>query len=254
MPTIALLSDIHANVHALTAVLDEVKSLGIDTHVFCGDIVGYGPHSAECVRLVRESGGVAVLGNHDHYTVQARRHPEAFPSLTDSRDNPVLAGIHHALKVLDEDALDWLGTLPFTVEIPGAIVAHAALHNFKEWPYLHDSMAALPTLEILDQSKFQTGFFGHTHRQESFCLPGKPSLVRLDAEKFQLQADSVCAVVVGSVGQPRTGDNRAAWTLWDSDARTFEFRRTAYPFEQTAQEIIDAGLPISSASRLMGRF
>ena len=250
MPTIALLSDIHANIHALRAVLAEVDSLGIDNRVFCGDIVGYGARSAECVRLVRESGGVAVMGNHDYYTVRARQHPESFPSQEKSRDNPVLAGIHHALKVLDDDALDWLATLPLELEIPGALVAHAALHDFKDWPYLHDSMAALPTLEILDRSKFEIGFFGHTHRQEWFSLPDKPSLVRLDEGKFHLQPGSVCAVVVGSVGQPRTGDNRAAWTIWDSDARTFEFRQTDYPFELSAQEIIDAGLPISSASQL----
>ena len=253
MPTVALLSDIHANLHALTHVMDEVRALGIDQVVFCGDIVGYGPHSVECVKLVRQSGGVAILGNHDSYVVKARRQPGFIPAGAETLTNPVWAGIHHAAKHLDAEAVDWLESLPMTTDIPGAIVAHAALHRPEQWPYLLGYSDARPTLELMERAGLEIGFFGHTHRQEWFSLRGTTEPEELEGDRFQLVEDNVCAVVVGSVGQPRTGDPRAAWTLWDSDARVFEFRRTEYPYQQTAREIIEAGLPESSARRLFGR-
>ena len=253
MPTVALLSDIHANVHALRAVLDEVARLKIDQVVFCGDIVGYGPHPAECVKLVRETGGMGVLGNHDFYTVAASSQPGALPSDPESLCNPVLAGIHYAVNHLDQDAIEWLGALPRAIAIPGGVVAHNALHDLEHWPYLHGFKDALPTLEILERIQIDIGFFGHTHRQEWFCLPGNPGNEPCTESPCQLLDTTVYAVVVGSVGQPRTGDTRAAWTVWDSDARCFEFHQTVYPNDQTAKDIHEAGLPASSARRLLGQ-
>ena len=250
MPAIALLSDIHANLFALRAVMDEVRALGIERMVFCGDIVGYGPHPAECVQLVRESGAVAILGNHDAYTVRAFKQPDFIPAGPEALTNPVWAGIRHAVRQLDADTIAWLDSLPMTAEIPGAIVAHAALHRMEQWPYLLNENDARPTLEILERIGVNTGFFGHTHRQEWFSTDGRPEEGPDDF--YQLDADTICAVVVGSVGQPRTGDPRAGWTLWDSESRSFEFRHTEYPHEETARDIHAAGLPESSARRLSG--
>jgi predicted phosphodiesterase len=252
MPSIALLSDIHSNIHALRAVLRDVAACLIQEIVFCGDLVGYGPHSAECVKLVRESGGRAILGNHDYYTLVARERPGFLPSDRESRTNPVLAGIRHALKSLDDDALDWLGTLPMALKLPGALVTHASLHDCQNWPYLRDAASALPTLELLSHSEVDVGFFGHTHRQEWFALPGTPAPEALSGKAFRIPEGGVCAVLVGSVGQPRTSDTRAAWTVWDSDAHTFDFRRTEYPSALAAADIREAGLPESSARRLVG--
>jgi diadenosine tetraphosphatase ApaH/serine/threonine PP2A family protein phosphatase len=236
MPIIALLSDIHANDHALKAVLHEVESLQIAQIVVMGDIVGYAARPAECVDLVRKSGATAILGNHDEYTLMARRQPDFIPAGPASLTNPVWAGIRHAARSLDNDA----------------IVAHASLHDANQWPYLLSSRDAQPTLEILDRSRLHLGFFGHTHRQEWFALDGRPGPEILADGRFQITGDGVIAFVVGSVGQPRTGDNRAAWTIWDSDRHIVEFRRTEYPYAETARDIQAAGLPASSARRLQG--
>ncbi|MCU0747997.1 MAG: metallophosphoesterase family protein [Akkermansiaceae bacterium] len=252
VPKIALLSDIHANLHALRAVLDEIRGMDIDRIVFAGDTVGYGPHPAECVSLVREIGD-SVLGNHDFYAITAKRHPGVIPSDPESRTNPVWAGIHHAVHHLQEEDFTWLESLPRLMEIPGAILSHAALHDQAHWPYLLSASDASPTLEMLARCKIDIAFVGHTHRQEWFLMPGTTPLEIIEPQnKFRLRTGSICAVVVGSVGQPRTADNRAAWTLWDSDERSFEFRRTSYPFRETAQAIRDAGLPESSGRRLLG--
>jgi predicted phosphodiesterase len=252
VPKIALLSDIHANLPALRAVLDEIRGMDIDRILFAGDTVGYGPHPAECVSLVREMGGESVLGNHDFYAITAKRHPGAIPSDPESRANPVWAGIHHAVRQLDEDAFGWLESLPRLMELPGAILSHAALHDQSRWPYLLTTGDAMPTLEMLSRCLIDVAFVGHTHRQEWFSMPGAPPPEALVEDTvFRLREGTVCAVVVGSVGQPRTSDNRAAWTIWDSDERIFEFRRTSYPFRETAQAIRDAGLPESSGRRLL---
>lgn len=228
----------------------EVEQLGVEHIVFGGDIVGYGPRPAECVDRVRECGGLCVIGNHDFYTLLLRDPGHKFPSAEEGAGNPVWAGVYHALHQLDEEALDWLAALPHMIGIPGATLSHAALHDPGGWPYLQSAEEAFPTLEILANSGEGIGFFGHTHRQESFQLPGKPVLEALSAEHFRVPPGGVCAVVVGSVGQPRTRDNRAAWVLWDSGSRIFEFRRTDYPFRLTVAEILAAGLPASSARRL----
>ncbi len=251
MPRIALLSDIHANFHALLSVIEDADRLGIRDFVFLGDIVGYGPHPAECVELVRQSGAPCVLGNHDYYTVTGRRHRGFVPSDAESRANPVWAGIRHAMRELDADDVDWLGSLPRVVAIPGALASHASLHEPERWHYLLDGGGAAPTLDLLGRLDIPVGFFGHTHRQEWFSSPGANDGGPRGEDGFVLDPRTRFAVVVGSVGQPRSGDNRASWTVWDSERRVFGFRRTAYPVEKTVAAIREAGLPAHSARRLM---
>jgi diadenosine tetraphosphatase ApaH/serine/threonine PP2A family protein phosphatase len=247
VPRIALLSDIHANLPALQAVIEDADRLGIRDLVFLGDIVGYGPHPAECVEMVRQSGAPCVLGNHDYYTVAGRRHRGFVPNDAESR---VWAGIHHAMRELGEGDIGWLEALPRVIEIPGAIAAHASLDDPARWKYLLDSAAAATTLGVLARLGQTIGFFGHTHRQEWFSLPRAEDEPRTE-DGFVLGPDTRHAVVVGSVGQPRSKDNRASWTVWDSGRRVFEFRRTAYPVEKTVAAIHEAGLPAHSARRLM---
>lgn len=251
MPVIALISDIHANAHALRAVLAEVEASCADEVVCCGDIIGYGPHPAECVRMIRDLGARAVLGNHEWFVSLARHRKGFLPSGPEAHANPVWAGIQHALRTLDDDALDWIDSLPMTLELPNALVSHASLHDVAHWPYLHDPESVMPTLEVLKQCRSGVGFFGHTHRQEWFAMPGRPQPIALSGVACHIPGSCVCAVIVGSVGQPRTRDVRAAWTIWDGDEYNFEFRRTTYPVHQAVADHLAAGLPESSARRLL---
>jgi len=238
--------------HALRAVLDEIETLKIDSIVCGGDTVGYGPYPSECVKQVRQTGGVSVVGNHDYFAITEKRYPGSIPAEPESIDNPVWAGIRHAVQQLTEDDFAWLESLPHIIKIPGGVLTHAALHDPGNWPYLLSDADAIPTLEILTECQIDITFVGHTHRQEYFLLPGDPDLEELvPGSKYRLQPRSVCAVVVGSVGQPRTHDNRAGWTIWDSDERTVEFRRTPYPYREAAQAFRAARLPESSAQRLL---
>jgi len=251
VPKIAILSDIHANLPALVAVLDEVASSGADQIVVGGDTVGYGASPAACVRLVRERNAQSVLGNHDFYTLQLRQNPRLMPR--DQREtNPVWAGVAHAAETLSDDDAAWLASLPQALDLPGAILAHAALHDIDSWPYLHTQRDARPTLKALRKHDISLGFFGHTHRQDLFADASAPDLPEyLENRRVRIPSGAICAVLTGSVGQPRDGDLRAAWVLWDSDERIVEFRRTPYPAFEAAMDILTSGLPEHSAHRLL---
>lgn len=251
MPRYALLTDIHANLPALKAVLEEVARCDVDG-IFCGgDTVGYGANPAACVKLIREHGGLSVLGNHDSYTLQLRATPSLLPP-SERETNPVWAGIAQAAETLDDGDAEWLASLPLAMEIPGAILAHAALHDVDDWPYLHSTRDAKPTFKNLRKRGIGLGFFGHTHRQGIFSDGSAPDLpVYLEKTRARISEGAICAVMMGSVGQPRDGDLRAAWVLWDSDERIVEFRHTPYPALEAAMDILSAGLPHHSALRLL---
>ncbi|MCX6874425.1 MAG: metallophosphoesterase family protein [Verrucomicrobia bacterium] len=252
MPKIAMLSDIHANDPALKAVLREVAKAKASRVVFGGDTVGYGASSNACVERVRTMGGESVMGNHDFYTNHIRRDRSALPNNRDWRKNPVWAGVEEAARTMSDENAAWLRDLPWLLDVPGGVVAHAALHQPEEWPYLRSLTEAFPTLDILRESACGIGFFGHTHRQELFFDAAEAvTPERINQTRVHLPEGVVCAVMLGSVGQPRDGDLRAGWTLWDSDTRVLEFRRTEYPALEAAHDIIAADLPVESALRLL---
>jgi diadenosine tetraphosphatase ApaH/serine/threonine PP2A family protein phosphatase len=252
MPKVAILSDIHANLPALTAVLEDVRKCGITEIYFGGDTVGYAAKPDECVSLVRHHGGRSVLGNHDYYTNAVIADAENIPTGNSWMTNPVWAGVVHASRSLSEENARWLAGLPGFLEIPGGILGHAALHFTEDWPYLHSLGDAAPTLEILERDGYGIGFFGHTHQQTFFSQKtGTVMAKRLGFSQVHLPEGVVCAVLVGSVGQPRDDDQRAAWVLWDTDTRIVEFKRTEYSALAAAKQILEAGLPEASATRLL---
>jgi len=251
MQSIAVISDIHANLPALEAVFREIEGLGIEHILCCGDVVGYGPHPRECVELLRKRKIPCVLGNHDLYTLQARNNPAVQEAENELMSNSVWAGILHAVAQLRDEDFDWLLDLPSFLKLPGTIIGHAAMHDIENWPYLVDDADILATLDKLAARNLALGFFGHSHDQEWFTKSPKGAVKRSSKTKSTLSADQASAVVVGSVGQPRTGDPRAAWTIWQPKARSIEFRRTSYPVEETMAAIKACGLPGKSAQRLL---
>lgn len=250
MQSVALISDIHANLPALEAVLAEIDDLGIERILCCGDIVGYGPHPRECVELIRQRKIPSVLGNHDLFTIQLSRNPAVLEFEEQLRANMVWAGILHAVDELRDEDMQWLMDLPTFLKRPGVVIGHAAMHDITNWPYLIDDADIIETLDEMTAKEFTLGFFGHSHDQQWFTRTAKGALKRSRKSTSILPANTASAVVVGSVGQPRTGDPRAAWTLWNPDARSIEFRRTDYPIHETIKAIQSYGLPPDSAERL----
>jgi diadenosine tetraphosphatase ApaH/serine/threonine PP2A family protein phosphatase len=250
MSKTAILSDIHSNLPALKEVLREAQASGTEHVVFLGDIVGYGAWPAECVEWVRKLGGNCVMGNHEESMVLVRQRGKVYLDRERSEDD-YFAGLLHSAKSVSDEQADWLAGLPFVMEIPGAVAAHANLHHPSGWNYISDIATAGPTLEVLRQGDSRVGFFGHTHEQGIF--PDEPAALEwLDETRVKIPAGMACAITVGSVGQPRhQADRRATWVLWDPAAGVVEFRKTAYNRIEAAQGIAKAGLPMVSAMRLL---
>ena len=248
MAKVAILSDIHGNLPALQAVLKEVDKLDTDLIVFGGDIVGYGASPAECVEYVRNLGADSVFGNHESYLkLVAENGIDCLEP--DWEENPVAAGVVHARRAMSDDALQWIFDLPWFLPIENeTIIAHACLDAPGDWNYIDDNRSAEPTLEVMKKRKLTLGFFGHTHQTGVF--PFREPSGRDDF--YELENNPVTAVTVGSVGQPRDmKDCRSTWVLFDSDYRTIEFKRTEYDYQKAAEQILEAGLPEHSATRLL---
>ena len=251
MSKIAILSDVHSNLPALTAVLREVQASGAERIVFLGDIVGYGASPAECVAWVRKLGGVCVMGNHEEAMGQLLRRGRINLGSERPQDD-YRAGLVHSAKCIDDEQAQWLAGLPYELSIPGARVAHASLDEPPAWNYISDAKSAEPTLQILRQDRHsRVGFFGHTHEQGLFA-DAPDALEWLDETRVKIPDGMACAVTVGSVGQPRhETDRRAAWVIWDPVASVVDFRKTDYKRLAAAQQIAKAGLPMTSAMRLL---
>lgn len=250
MQKIAILSDIHANLPALEAVLRDVEQCGAGRFVFLGDIVGYGASPAECVDRVRELGGECAMGNHDLAIKRVRMRGRRGMS-PGWEQSGYFAGLVHAAASLDGEQAAWLESLPFTLRIHGAIAAHANLHEPEGFESITDAASAALTLRKLMGESSKTGFFGHTHLQQVFPDPCG-EIEWLDDTRFHVPVDLPCAVMVGSVGQPlEVTDLRAAWVLWDPVARVAELRKTDYDRFRAARDIVNTGLPLESARRLL---
>jgi diadenosine tetraphosphatase ApaH/serine/threonine PP2A family protein phosphatase len=245
---VAFVADIHANLHAFQAVLRDIAGAGMEVLVNLGDVVGYGAHPAECVELLRKLGTGGVMGNHDFYVSSSGLGIDIILEEPGVDSNPVWAGVKHSRKELDPDQMEWLRNRPPIEHIAGAIAAHAALHEFEDWPYLLSPDDARPTLELLDD---RIGFFAHTHDENVFAEPDA-GVECIGESRFILPEGKAVAVTAGATGQPRDGDPRARWLSWDTEAREIEFRRVAYDNEAAAAAIIKAGLPEHSALRLLG--
>lgn len=246
-----LLSDIHSNLDALEACVAAAGSY--DSVANLGDIVGYGACPNEVIERSRQLGDVFVRGNHD----------KACAGLMDVRGFNYIAAAavvwtHHELT---PENLQWLKALPQgplpLAPLSDVQVAHGSPRDEDEYLLVSDH-AAVSALN----TEFEITFFGHTHMQGGFVVGDsqettfRPEFDEGDLAKFEfaLNRHGKYLINPGSVGQPRDGDPRAAFAVYDSDARKVEFYRVKYNIEQAQQRIRAAGLPDRLADRLsMGR-
>jgi len=244
---ILLLSDIHSNLEALEACLTAAPAH--DAAVNLGDVVGYGASPNEVSRAVRELGGTFVRGNHDK-VVAGIDSAEAF--------NPI-AGLAAAWnrEQLAADHLDWLRALPkgpVMADGFGGQYVHGASDDEDRYVItLEDAV------QQLRQASVGLTFFGHTHIQGGFAfhrglaldlIPEYSSVGKPETWDFQLESDVTYLINPGSVGQPRDGDWRAGFAVFDSDTRVVTFCRAPYNLRLAQQKIFDANLPVKLGTRL----
>ncbi len=236
---VAVVSDIHANLAALEAVLAEIDGEAPDELWCLGDLVGYGPRPSECTELVAARAAICLAGNHDLAVIGK------LDLLEFSGDAGEAA--RWTREVLTDGARAYLDGLE-----PSGARADVALYHASArdpiWEYVLSDETAAATMAIAGT---RLVLVGHSHaalqvtlRDEALSGGLAPAGTEVDL------AEAVVLLNPGSVGQPRDGDPRAAWLLLDLDANRASFRRVAYDVARTQAEIRDAGLPELLALRL----
>ena len=234
-----MISDIHANLHALETVLADVDRESVDEIWCLGDVVGYGPKPNECCDLIRERTAISLCGNHDLAAL----------GLLDVAEfsGDAATAARWTSGVLGSEQRTWLGSLNPLARREGAALFHASPRD-PVWEYVLSEEIALLSLEATTEPLV---LVGHTHVALALALEGDRIdgglarggiTVELDDRRFLVNP--------GSVGQPRDGDPRAAWLLVDTAGRTAGFRRVPYAIEDTQKEMRDVALPETLAGRL----
>ena len=236
-----ILSDIHSNLPALQAVLEEVD-LGQIHRVLClGDMVGYGPNPNECIDFLRTLPSFrCVAGNHDWAAI----------GKMDANDfNPAARmACQWTGRELTDQSVAYLKTLPETLTEGGYTLVHGSLRA-PIWEYITHPLIAQHTFALLQTPLC---FHGHTHVPVVFYQEGKghPQAFILPPGQVMSLDDGRYLINVGSIGQPRDGDPRASYLLFDSEEATIEYGRVDYPIEQTQKMMRERGLPESLIARL----
>jgi len=236
-----ILGDIHSNLSALKAVLDRLQAEGVDRLVSVGDVVGYGAAPRECIALLREAGATVVLGNHDAACVER---------LDTLYFNPfALAAVEWTRGVLEREDREWLNSLPLVEHLEHCSVAHGTLHEPENYDYIQGPRDADPSLDIMP---LPVCFVGHTHVPVTLLrLRDDPTRTAYTVDTEIDLDDSYRALVnVGSIGQPRDEDPRAAYAVFDAARSRVSIRRVAYDIEREASRIRAANLPNVLAERL----
>ena len=237
---IGIFSDVHANIEALTSVLDAFRAERIDKYVCIGDTVGYGASPNECCDIIRELAAFTILGNHDAAVAGRMDYSYYYDAARNALDL-------HA-RILSPANMTWLKSLPYQVQDGEVTFCHGSPVNLEEFEYIFSKEQAAQCLEMWNELSTVT-FIGHSHLCKSFALT-RAEVYEVVAEKFAIRPDHRYIISVGSVGQPRDYDNRASYTIYDSDEKTFEFKRAAYDIDTAAQKIFDSELERNFGNRL----
>ncbi len=240
----AIFSDIHSNIDALEAVMNDIADFPVRGSFCLGDIVGYGSEPGACVQRVMDSCSVSVLGNHEAMLLLADK------VLDEDWDISVRHPLKIAQQQVSQSEMGWLKDLPISADLDPITLSHASLNEPSHFHYIHETTEA--EAHFAAQSTF-ISFNGHTHvpsiweeNPKTFgcrCLaPGKKP-VRLDPSKRY-------TVNVGSVGQPRDGDPRASYALYDYEQHLLVMRRVSYDIKKARARYLKAGVHPHNAERL----
>jgi predicted phosphodiesterase len=238
---LALISDIHSNICALRAAYAKLLEHGFDRIICLGDVVGYCASPTECIDFLVERGIETVCGNHDYLTYSGKKdniQPYAEYVINWTRD------------ILDKHHLEWLSSLPFSIESDNIEIVHASLEskNGRFWPYVLDPNSA--QFHFYCQTK-KFSASGHTHIPLLIRHHRNTSTFELLKNMIiEIQEHEKILINPGSIGQPRDFDARASMAIFDFERNCISHLRAEYNVSQAQKDIIKAGLPEHLASRL----
>jgi predicted phosphodiesterase len=234
---VAIVSDIHGNLHALEAVLEAIDRDAPDAIWCLGDLVGYGPRPNRCCALVAERADFCLIGNHD-LAVLGRL------DLDDFQPDAALSARWTAAALEDEPRA-YLESLEPSGEREGIGLFHASPRD-PIWEYVLSPDVGAASMAATSQAVV---LVGHSHVALRYGVSDGTLLPSPGGTELELR-DGRWLLNPGSIGQPRDTDPRAAWMLLDLEARRASYRRVEYDVAKTQQEIRDRGLPEALAARL----
>jgi predicted phosphodiesterase len=233
----AIIADIHANLEALQVVLEDAKVQKCTHYACLGDVVGYNANPKECLDIIRTMGMPCVKGNHDEYC-SIDSNLEGF--------NPHAAeAVNWTRRQLTDEDRQWLKELKYIRLVASFSIVHATLDGPQRWGYVFDRLAAAASFTYQNTT---VCFFGHTHVPVAFI---RDTVVRGGTySKFKVEPGRKYFINVGSVGQPRDNNPKAAYVTYDLDEGLIEIRRLDYDIPTAQAKIRAAGLPERLAERL----
>lgn len=244
---LALLSDIHGNLHALEACLAHARAQQAQRFAFLGDLVGYGADPTavvERVMLLTEEGALVIKGNHDAMAVAPPAEIRTVGDSTASWTHQQLSTSHRL----------WLDSLPMTTQLDSALLVHASADTPERWHYVYDGRSATASLDAAsDWTDVRYVFGGHVHEQNLYYRGYSKQLMKFNPEPgvaIPVPRHRQWLCTVGSVGQPRDGRPDAMYAIFDSERAQLTFHRVLYDYSAAARAIRDAGLPEYFAERL----
>ena len=232
----AIISDIHANYEALTAVLDHIKTLDVGEIICLGDIIGYGPDPVRCLDVVMETCNQTILGNHDQAAIFDPEgfNPIALRAIYWTRSQMELANDHPR----SDRRWDFIGERPRRHDEGEYLFVHGSPRDPTNEYVFPEHIYETSRIDALMKRFQQYCFQGHTHipgvfTQDCQFIPPEENnyFFPLGAEKLMIN--------VGSVGQPRDNDPRACYVVLDTDAKTVQYYRIEYDVEATRQKILN---------------
>jgi predicted phosphodiesterase len=233
-----IFGDIHGNLEALQAVVEQLKNQGVEKFICVGDIVGYGANPVECVDLVRELNSTVVAGNHDFATIEKLN--------IDFFNSYAREAVVWTRKQITQEHTDFLAGLNLVEKIEDTMtVVHGSLNFPEMFDYIQTSYDAHLSLQSLET---QICFLGHSHVPVSF-FQKKTVSYSMESE-FKLEEGQSALVNVGSVGQPRDENPEACFAVYDPEEKLIHVLRTPYDIDLAGRKILEAGLPEILAERL----
>lgn len=249
---IALISDIHSNLEALQACLAHAERAGAGMYGFLGDFVGYGADPVACLKLLADyadKGALCVMGNHDE---------AALGGLCEDMNIVAREATYWTRAQLGDRERAFLASLPMTRRHNDLFLVHASAETPDKWLYIDGKLRAQ---RCMDEAGAAVTFVGHVHSQVLYWRPvnvagndavagSTHTFVPTPGVAIPLTRRRRWLAIVGSAGQPRDGDNTAAYAMFDDVEHTLNFFRVPYDHVTAARKIIDAGLPEWLAWRL----
>ena len=236
----AILADIHANLEAFNAVLEDMGERGGIEEIWClGDVVGYGPDPHRCIELLRRYKHICVAGNHDL---------AAIGKISTAEFNPdAAAAARWTAQQLTPEDIQYLESLPLTIRRDDFTIVHGSPRE-PIWEYVISPSIAI---ENFDFFQSQYCLVGHSHVPAIFKLEdGSCSTSKFLPNIGLALGRSRLIVNPGGVGQPRDGDPQASYAIYDTEARMVRLYRIPYDIEATQDKMMQAGLPVRLATRL----